>query len=73
MSELLERGLLLNTLGNRLFYSAVPLLLWIFGPVLVFLCSVTMVPVLYNLDFVFISERGKLGGENGNSFHCIAV
>ncbi|XP_065850281.1 uncharacterized protein [Euphorbia lathyris] len=52
VSELLEKGFVLNTVGNRLFYGATPLLLWIFGPVLVFLCSVTMVPVLYNLDFV---------------------
>lgn len=67
VSELLERGFLLNTVGNRLFYAALPLLLWIFGPVLVFLCSVTMVPVLYNLDFVFSGEKRKFGGENGNS------
>nr|POE69356.1 hypothetical protein CFP56_08611 [Quercus suber] len=62
VSELLEKGFLLNTVGNRLFYVALPLLLWIFGPVLVFLCSVTMVPVLYNLDFVFGNgqvENGK--------------
>ncbi|WCJ30544.1 hypothetical protein M5689_012098 [Euphorbia peplus] len=52
VSEMLEKGFVLNTVGNRLFYAATPLLLWIFGPVLVFLCSVTMVPVLYNLDFV---------------------
>ncbi|KAL0330103.1 UNVERIFIED_CONTAM: hypothetical protein Sradi_4997000 [Sesamum radiatum] len=66
VSELLERGFTLNTVGNRLFYAALPLLLWIFGPVLVFLCSVTMVPVLYNLDFVFAAEKKKLGRENGN-------
>ncbi|KAL0393842.1 UNVERIFIED_CONTAM: hypothetical protein Slati_4350400 [Sesamum latifolium] len=66
VSELLERGFTLNTVGNRLFYAALPLLLWIFGPVLVFLCSVTMVPVLYNLDFVFAAEKKKLGSENGN-------
>ncbi|KAK8486156.1 hypothetical protein V6N13_139668 [Hibiscus sabdariffa] len=52
ISELLEKGFLLNTAGNRLFYAALPLLLWIFGPVLVFLCSVTVVSLLYNLDFV---------------------
>lgn len=57
--ELLEKGFLLNTVGNRLFHIGLPLLLWIFGPVLVFLCSVTMVPVLYNLDFVFGSGKGK--------------
>ncbi|KAI3453951.1 hypothetical protein Pfo_010614 [Paulownia fortunei] len=73
VSELLERGFALNMVGNRLFYSAVPLLLWIFGPVLVFLCSAMMVPVLYNLDFVFTAEKGKLAGEIGNTQHCIAV
>ncbi|KAK9097552.1 hypothetical protein Sjap_023049 [Stephania japonica] len=51
VSELLEKGFILNTVGNRIFYVALPLLLWIFGPVLVFLCSATMVPILYNLDF----------------------
>ncbi|KAG6770908.1 hypothetical protein POTOM_026609 [Populus tomentosa] len=65
VSELLEKGFVLNTVGNRLFYSAMPLLLWIFGPVLVFLCSVTMVPVLYNLDFVFGNGQGKTTKRNG--------
>ncbi|PIN02599.1 hypothetical protein CDL12_24893 [Handroanthus impetiginosus] len=73
VSELLERGFTLNTAGNRLFYAALPLLLWIFGPVLVFLCSVTMVPVLYNLDFVFAAEKKKLGTENGNCEDCGSV
>ncbi|KAL1830514.1 hypothetical protein ACET3Z_000165 [Daucus carota] len=61
ISELLEKGFTLNTVGNRLFYSALPVLLWIFGPVLVFLCSVCLVPVLYNLDVVFVKEKGKGG------------
>ncbi|KAL0372021.1 UNVERIFIED_CONTAM: hypothetical protein Scaly_0883700 [Sesamum calycinum] len=73
VAELLERGFALNTVGNRLFYSAVPLLLWIFGPVLVFICSVTMVPLLYNLDFVFVADKRKLGSENGNGNQCISV
>lgn len=55
--EILERGTTLNTIGNRIFYSALPLLLWIFGPVLVFLCSLAMLIVFYNLDIV--SESGK--------------
>ncbi|KAB1204467.1 hypothetical protein CJ030_MR8G028137 [Morella rubra] len=59
VSELLEKGFLLNTVGNRLFQLGLPLLLWIFGPVLVFLCFVTMVPVLYNLDFVLGSGNTK--------------
>ncbi|XP_073300791.1 uncharacterized protein [Primulina huaijiensis] len=70
VSGLLEKGFLLNTVGNRMFYAALPLLLWIFGPVLVFLCSMTMVPVLYHLDFVFSGERRKFVGENGNSHDC---
>ncbi|KAL6207714.1 hypothetical protein ACLB2K_018668 [Fragaria x ananassa] len=61
VSELLEKGYILNTVGNRLFYAALPLMLWIFGPVLVFLCSITLVPMLYNLDFVLRSpdQKGK--------------
>ncbi|GAV92545.1 DUF599 domain-containing protein, partial [Cephalotus follicularis] len=57
--ELLEKGFVLNTVGNRIFYSALPLILWIFGPVLVFLSSVSMVPVLYTLDFVFENGKGE--------------
>ncbi|KAK8520268.1 hypothetical protein V6N12_004223 [Hibiscus sabdariffa] len=53
VSKLLEKGYLLNTVGYRLFYAALPLLLWIFGPVLVFMCSIVVVTLLYNLDFVF--------------------
>ncbi|KAM7267792.1 hypothetical protein ACFE04_009958 [Oxalis oulophora] len=66
VSELLEKGFLLNTVGNRGFYAALPMLLWIFGPVLVFLCSVTLVPVLYNLDFVFGSCGKRDLKCNGN-------
>lgn len=59
--EVLDRGFLLNFVGNRLFFGGVPFLLWIFGPVLACLCSMVMIPVLYNIDMVYI-ERGK-GGE----------
>ncbi|XP_074286825.1 uncharacterized protein LOC141612025 [Silene latifolia] len=61
VGELLEKGFILNTVGNRLFYAALPLLLWIFGPVLVFLCCVAIVPVLYNLDLVFGSSSLEKG------------
>lgn len=69
VSELLEKGYILNTVGNRLFYAALPLLLWIFGPVLVFLCSITLVPMLYNLDFVLRSpdQKGKNMDASGNN------
>ncbi|KAK6158636.1 hypothetical protein DH2020_005950 [Rehmannia glutinosa] len=73
VSELLERGFTLNAVGNRLFYAALPLLLWIFGPVLVFLCFVTLVPVLYNLDFVFTSEKMKLGSDGNIGHDCGSV
>ncbi|KAL7122433.1 hypothetical protein ACP275_01G045700 [Erythranthe tilingii] len=77
VGELLERGFALNTVGNRLFYMAMPLMLWIFGPVLVFLCSATLVPVLYNLDFVFAAaaEKRKSGAEvgGGNEHDCGSV
>ncbi|KAL3650981.1 hypothetical protein CASFOL_007384 [Castilleja foliolosa] len=77
VSDLLERGFTLNTVGNRLFYAALPLLLWIFGPVLVFLCFVMLVPVLYNLDCVISSEKKMtkkgFGTENGNGYECGSV
>ncbi|KAK0571108.1 hypothetical protein LWI29_011242 [Acer saccharum] len=69
VSQLLEKGCVLNTVGNRLFYAGLPLLLWIFGPVLVFLCSVTMVPVLYNLDFMFGTVNGGKIDVNGSNHH----
>ncbi|KAK7270744.1 hypothetical protein RJT34_26136 [Clitoria ternatea] len=55
---LLEKATLLNTVGNRLFYSAFSLLLWIFGPVLTFFSSIAMVLVLYNLDFLACHNGG---------------
>lgn len=64
VSELLEKGIMLNTVGNRIFYAAMPLLMWIFGPVIAFLCSVTMVPFLYNLDFVFGNGKGERKGDD---------
>ncbi|GFQ03699.1 hypothetical protein PHJA_002513700 [Phtheirospermum japonicum] len=67
VADLLERGCGLSTVGNRLFYSGVPILMWIFGPGLVFVCSAAMVTVLYNLDFIFNGEKGKIAGENGDT------
>ncbi|XP_058222322.1 uncharacterized protein LOC131332240 [Rhododendron vialii] len=67
ISDLLEKSFTLNTVGNRLFYSALPFVLWIFGPVLVFLCSLTLVPVLYNLDIVFPKEKGDSDTDFGTS------
>ncbi|XP_074555983.1 uncharacterized protein LOC141811823 [Curcuma longa] len=58
VADLLEKGFSLNTVGNRLFYAALPLLLWIFGPLPVVFSSITMVLILYNLDVVY-EARGK--------------
>ncbi|KAG6491758.1 uncharacterized protein LOC121999873 [Zingiber officinale] len=74
VADLLEKGFALNTVGNRLFYAALPLLLWIFGPVLVVFSSLTMVLILYNLDVV--CEEGKVNScekkrnNNENEMEC---
>ncbi|CAM0952094.1 unnamed protein product [Alopecurus aequalis] len=67
MAEILERGFTLNFVGNRLFYAGVPLLLWIFGPLLAFLSSLVMIPILYNLDVVNGPGSGK--GKAASSEH----
>lgn len=66
VGEILERGFTLNFVGNRLFYAGVPLLLWIFGPLLAFLSSLVMIPILYNLDVVNVAaDRGTKEHSNG--------
>ncbi|KAJ0984156.1 hypothetical protein J5N97_002512 [Dioscorea zingiberensis] len=71
--DMLDRGFVLNTIGNRLFYTAVPLLLWIFGPLLLFLCSIAMVLLLYNLDMPSKAAAGLLrpvvGDDDQNCMH----
>ncbi|BAF25465.1 uncharacterized protein [Oryza sativa Japonica Group] len=71
MEEALEKGFTLNFVGNRIFFAGVPLLLWIFGPLLAFLSSLVMIPILYNLDVVNVkSHRGGdcgCGCGNGKS------
>ncbi|KQJ98988.1 uncharacterized protein LOC100829514 [Brachypodium distachyon] len=59
--EVLERGFVLSLVGNRLFFGGVPLLLWIFGPVLACLASMLMIPVLYNIDIVYVEKRKGSG------------
>lgn len=65
--ELLEKGYILNIVGNRLFYTALPLLLWIFGPVLAFLCSVTLIRLFYIIDYVVRNEDHLQGMKNENN------
>ncbi|KAK7291248.1 hypothetical protein RIF29_06235 [Crotalaria pallida] len=52
LSDLLAKATILNIVGNRVFYTGLPFLLWIFGPVMAFLCSIAMLLVLHELDFV---------------------
>ncbi len=56
-------GSVLNTTGNRHFNVALPLLLWIFGPVVMFLCYVSMIPILYYIDIVH--GEGKVWSKGG--------
>ncbi|KAL6644537.1 hypothetical protein ACP70R_016145 [Stipagrostis hirtigluma subsp. patula] len=66
VADVLERGFLLNLAGNRLFFAGAPLLLWILGPVLPCICSIAMVPVLYNMDMVVSDDKGIVdGGRDG--------
>uniref|UniRef100_A0A804UDW9 DUF599 family protein n=1 Tax=Zea mays TaxID=4577 RepID=A0A804UDW9_MAIZE len=80
IGDVLERGFTLNLVGNRLFYAGVPLLLWIFGPLLAFLSSMVMVPILYSLDVVNLMGHsgcvvvsGKSAEMNGGSECARAV
>uniref|UniRef100_A0ACD5Y7Z0 Uncharacterized protein n=1 Tax=Avena sativa TaxID=4498 RepID=A0ACD5Y7Z0_AVESA len=80
VGEILERGFTLNFVGNRLFYAGVPLLLWIFGPLLAFLSSLVMIPILYNLDVVNTTAaastgkgkgKGSSSSSSGHSTGCV--
>lgn len=46
-----ERGFAMAVVGNRVLCMALPLLLWLFGPLPVAVSSAAMVWVLYQLDF----------------------
>jgi uncharacterized membrane protein len=67
IAEVLERGFTLNLVGNRLFYAGVPLLLWIFGPLLAFLSALVMIPILYNLDVVDLKGHSGCVASNAKS------
>lgn len=50
VAKILDRGSHFWSLGMRAFYVAFPLLIWIFGPLPMLLCSCFMTFVLYFLD-----------------------
>ncbi|KAH7445961.1 hypothetical protein KP509_01G030600 [Ceratopteris richardii] len=49
-SEALARGGQFWSVGLRAFYISIPLFVWLFGPVPMFVCSVLMVTLLHPLD-----------------------
>ena len=69
LTELMEKASILSIVGNRVFHTGLPLLLWIFGPVMAFLCSLAMLVVLHTLNFVARKEEIKMGMdlENGTT------
>ena len=50
VTHVLNHGALHYTIGMRGFYLSMPLALWLFGPVWMFMGSVILVAVLYHLD-----------------------
>lgn len=69
LTELMEKASILSIVGNRVFHTGLPLLLWIFGPMMAFLCSLAMLVVLHTLNFVARKEEIKMGMdlENGTT------
>ncbi|KAJ1402664.1 hypothetical protein SESBI_27850 [Sesbania bispinosa] len=61
LTELLKKANILSVMGNRIFHTGLPLLLWIFGPVMAFSCSMAMLLVLHKVDFVVRKEKIKMG------------
>ncbi|KAK9723716.1 hypothetical protein RND81_05G020300 [Saponaria officinalis] len=49
--SVMERGFLMGVVGSRVLCISLTLLLWLFGPMLVFVSSLAMLWVLYDLDY----------------------
>ncbi|XP_038895882.1 uncharacterized protein LOC120084053 [Benincasa hispida] len=69
--EILDKGCVLNIIGNRVFYLALPLVLWTCGPLLVFLGFGVMVFVLYNLDFVCNKRSSNIKFSNNMNHEIV--
>lgn len=67
VSSVLARGSDFNTLGNRGFYFAFPFLIWIFGPVPMFLVCLALLPLMYRADQSkdFIDHMKRRADEEG--------
>lgn len=79
VNEFIYRSQNFFSLGLRGYYFSFPLLLWIFGPIPMFVCSVVMIFLLhtfdkakeFNLTFKILKVDTTSKGENGTSFHQI--
>ncbi|MED6159189.1 hypothetical protein PIB30_039966 [Stylosanthes scabra] len=60
LNELMRKANILGILGNRVFHMGLPLLLWIFGPVMAFSCSLAMVVLFHKLDFVDRNNKEEI-------------
>ncbi|CAJ1952399.1 unnamed protein product [Sphenostylis stenocarpa] len=69
LTDLLRKATILNFLGNRLSHTGLFLLLWIFGPVMAFSCSVAMLLVLHKMDFVAGKQNMNVGIHQGSDIH----
>lgn len=48
--KVMKKGVLLGIVGNRVLFMALPLLVWMIGPVAMALSSFALLLVFYNLD-----------------------
>lgn len=53
VARTVNRGSYFWSLGLRAFYFSLPLFLWLFGPIPMFVSSCVLVSLLYFLDFTF--------------------
>jgi uncharacterized membrane protein len=58
VANVLAKGSDFFTLGTRGFYTAFPLVLWLFGPIPVLLASIALVPLLHFLDVTDLEDCG---------------
>ncbi|KAL3630768.1 hypothetical protein CASFOL_023752 [Castilleja foliolosa] len=70
--QTVNRGSHFWSLGLRLVYFSLPLFLWIFGPIPMFLCCVLLVFLLYFLDVIldsggYVVADHQEEGQQGNS------
>ncbi|CAL1365628.1 unnamed protein product [Linum trigynum] len=66
-----NRGGYFWSLGLRAFYFSLPLLLWLFGPVPMFLCCFVLVSMLYFLDVTLEDPGATSAGDGEDGGHVL--